>query len=503
MHHPQLTHDTSTKTTTTTTDAASLTTNSGQNTIMNSDAGTSPLAGPQDVMARPPFSNKANVCPDPKANWDHKDSSEGQPSSHDSICDAAWISTSDVAKSPYQTATAPSTPPSLQPVTRPLSVDAMNTIGFDLESESPLSRLETPFLYGHGTELAPILEQRSMATLRTKGSLSTSDLSSLMHDAPGKSSIGAGMSGGKGERDNIHIDVATSLRQLKLRRHSPFSIDEHFSPASGLLQPLTDPKSSQNQKQKKQAATTESGSDFESDPERSSPRLKRLVYSRPTVHVVDVHTYPRKPIYPPPERPETPPSIRLANTSIGLQSRTRRPRSEGEGTYYTRTATRTASASGAPSLCDIPEFKFRPPRSGHGNLAAHPFVRQSTPSSASRVKGSGPGRHSYENGNEHDCTPTRIASGLKRPRAISSRRSNSNNPRRDLSLNSAVGVGGLANPYLAPPEYRGKPCRKCHHPSGEPWSLTSTIVGYGPGMRRGSDWCSRCACRKISRVWCC
>ncbi|KAK8134866.1 RNA polymerase II transcription factor B subunit 1 [Apiospora sp. TS-2023a] len=40
----------------------------------------------------------------------------------------------------------------------------------------PLSRLElTPFLYGHGTELTPITEQRSIATLRN-GIVSTPDL---------------------------------------------------------------------------------------------------------------------------------------------------------------------------------------------------------------------------------------------------------------------------------------------------------------------------------------
>jgi hypothetical protein len=463
---------------------------------MDSTTIASPVTKPQDVATRYPLSNKVNVCPDPKANWNHKDSSEGQPSSHDSIYDAAWVSTSDVAMSSYQTATAPLTPPSLQPVTRPSSVDAIDAIGFDLESESPLSLLETPFLYGHGTELAPILEQRSMATLRTKGSLSTSDLSSLMHDSPGKSSIGVCLSGPIGERNNIHIDVTNSLRQLKLRRHSPFNIGEHYSSASGLLQPLSGPKNRQSQKQKKQPTAIEPGSGLEPDRERSNPQLKRLVYSRPTVHIVDVDAHPRKPIYPPPERPETPPSIRLANTSP------MRPRSAGEGTYYTRTATRTDSDSGAPSLYDILGFKFRPPKSGHGNLVAHPFVRQRTPSSGSRAREYGPGRHTYGNENEHGRTPTRIVSGLERPRAISNRRSN-NNSRGDLGLDSAAGVGGLLNQYLALPEYLGKPCRKCHRPSGEPWSLTSTIAGHGSGMRRGSDWCNRCACRKISRIWCC
>lgn len=51
----------------------------------------------------------------------------------------------------------------------------------DLRSESPLSRLgATPFLYGHGTELHPIAERRSISSLRT-ASYSISDLSSSRH----------------------------------------------------------------------------------------------------------------------------------------------------------------------------------------------------------------------------------------------------------------------------------------------------------------------------------
>ncbi|RYC54813.1 hypothetical protein CHU98_g11395, partial [Xylaria longipes] len=186
---------------------------------------------PNGGRTRSPLSNRANIDIETAAkttNWEHKDSSEGPPSSHESVCDAAWISTSDLAKSPYQTPGRPVTP--------------FRSIDIDLESESPLSRLETPFLYGYGTELAPILEQRSIATLRTKGSLSTSDLSSLLHDAPGGSS-----------RSHSKSDNTTHSHSHPLRRQRSFSPHEN----------------------------SEAG--------ESSPQLKRLAYSRPTVHIVDVH----------------------------------------------------------------------------------------------------------------------------------------------------------------------------------------------------------------------
>lgn len=229
---------------------------------------TTPQNGDRSLQTRSPLSNRANIDIDTAAvmttNWEHKDSSEGPPSTHESVCDAAWLSTSDLAKSPYQTPGRPVTP-------------LRSPIDIDLESESPLSRLETPFLYGYGTELAPILEQRSIATLRTKGSLSTSDLSSLLHDAPGAASSHSSHSHSKS--DNTH----------PLRRQPSFGPHEESSP----------------------------------------PQLKRLAYSRPTVHIVDVHAYPRKPIYPPPQRAQTPPSLR----------RIARPQSEGDAYVSTSTAT--------------------------------------------------------------------------------------------------------------------------------------------------------------------
>ncbi|KAI0441481.1 hypothetical protein F4803DRAFT_415437 [Xylaria telfairii] len=358
---------------------------------------TTPRNGDRSLQTRSPLSNRANIDIDTAAkttNWEHKDSSEGPPSTHESVCDAAWLSTSDLAKSPYQTPGRPVTP-------------LRSPIDIDLESESPLSRLETPFLYGgYGTELAPILEQRSIATLRTKGSLSTSDLSSLLHDAPGGAAAG---SKSHSKSDDTH----------PLRHQPSFGPHEEDS---------------------------------------SPPQLKRLAYSRPTVHIVDVHAYPRKPIYPPPQRAQTPPSLR----------RLARPQSEGDAYVSTSTAT---IAYEAPT--------FRAPRSGHGNLATHPFMSQSTTAIPQQ-------QQQRRNGNEQQ--PLYLPRGVRHGGRTQQRRTSS---------------GSLDMASFAPPETRGGTCKKCRHPRGERWSLGSTLVGYGPGMRRGADWCSRCACRKIVHEWCC
>ncbi|KAI3341687.1 hypothetical protein F4824DRAFT_323172 [Ustulina deusta] len=378
-----------------------------QNAMTDTSLVTSP------PLTRSPLSNRANIrVHTASTGWEHKDSSEGQPSTHDSVCDAAWISTSDLAKSPYQTPGRPVTP--------------LRSIDIDLDSDSPLSRLETPFLYGYGTELAPILEQRSIATLRTKGSRSTSDLSSLLHDAPGAD---GGSSKGRSKSD-------TTTHSHPLRRQHSFGLDDDITANPHAQQETASP----------------------------SPQLKWLSYSRPTVHVVDVHAYPRKPIYPPPQRPPTPPSLR----------RIRRPQTEGDA-YVASTS--SAIAYAAPG--------FRPPRSGHGNLSTHPFMsRPQTPTTA-------------DDGTSASTSSARAQRAGVRRAAASTRHVAQTGQHDDSTASPNIGY------LLAPPETRGGVCKKCRHPRGERWSLGSTLVGHGPGARRGGDWCSRCACRKIVRAWCC
>ncbi|CAJ2510693.1 Uu.00g063180.m01.CDS01 [Anthostomella pinea] len=384
--------------------------------------GTKPIrtAGPT-VGVRSPLSNRSNL--NVSRRWDHKDSSESQPSTHDSLYDAAPVSppTSDCAKSPYQT---PFPRPSPSPETSP---EASPSRLVDLNSESPLSRLETPFLYGYGTELAPIIEQRSsIATLRT-GSLSTSDLSSLMHGAPPSAA-----------------DSTTPLRQHhNLRRQRSFSLDDLTLPAMNGKTRIRIPSKRQGE-----------------------PRLSSLIYSKPAVEVTDVHAYPQKPVYPAHKAPRTPPSF--AEWIVEQQ--------------------RQQQSSGADELAqtsvsyDMGMPAFRGPRSGHGNLSAHPFMRRE-----------GEGGHRVTPG-PADAPPS---SGV--PETSTDRVGDGQDGGARLRRGRARG----RDQDLAQHPTDVWTCKTCQRPRNDWWSLSSSIAGHGPGARRGKDWCTRCAIRRFCRVWCC
>ncbi|KAK6062742.1 hypothetical protein SCUP515_13062 [Seiridium cupressi] len=152
-----------------------------------------------------PLAERSNTTSPLSARWACKDSDESSPSRHSSIYDAEYISDASM------TTTRKASPRPIEILSSPQPRPIRET---DLRSDSPLSRLElTPFLYGHGTELHPIAEKRSIATLRTT-SFSTSDLSSLVHGAPGPLARGHG---------------SRAIPQ-RLRRRQSFSLDDldHF-----------------------------------------------------------------------------------------------------------------------------------------------------------------------------------------------------------------------------------------------------------------------------------
>ncbi|KAI1472007.1 uncharacterized protein F4812DRAFT_202135 [Daldinia caldariorum] len=283
------------------------------------------------IKSRIPLSNKSNLttkltqdkCPlGPE--WDQKDSSEGTPSSHASIPNATWVpqsSGSSPKSTPRRQVTStpslPNAPPSTvvgsgsgsgsgRPVTPPTSCSAP----IDPSSESPLSRIEafeTPFLYGHGTELAPIAEQRSIATLRStagggasSGTVSTSDISSLLKHKESKTSV-------KSRRSRTE-----SPPRRQLRRQPSFTFNElphlYSTPAttntSGEDQP-SGGKSGANNESSGTFDDTGAGTSSGSSHSESGVRIPRLRntskrHSPPAVESVDIHAYPHKPEYPPP-----------------------------------------------------------------------------------------------------------------------------------------------------------------------------------------------------------
>ncbi|KAI1139765.1 hypothetical protein F5Y05DRAFT_424637 [Hypoxylon sp. FL0543] len=417
--------------------------------------------------SRIPLANKSNLGalarqrPLPESQWERKDSSESQPSSHDSIYDAAWVSDqSDAAKSPYQTpapAPVPDPSPTSAMVARPATPPQISTTApIDPSSESPLSLLEasvsvfgTPFLYGHGTELAPIAEQRSIATLRTTATggsgLSTSNISPLLkHQASSVSNKSAGRSSANN----------APLRHPLRRQHS-FSLND-LSPPSTHSQ---NHGGNQYRREYSEPALSSgvaiaSTSGIDAGAGTRIPRLRSISkrHSPPAIETVDIHAYPQKPTYPPHQ--DAPMPRRYAEL---LATRGR------EDPYL------------YPPGFEVP---FRGVRSGHGNLATHPFMR----------------RQSFRGGRlSPGPTFDDMQTGLSLQDPGQGRRL------RGASAPSPYG-GVPYHPVLRDPSWA---CRACGRPADQRWSLVSTVVGQGEGMRRGDDWCTRCAWRKVMYLWCC
>ncbi|KAI2611396.1 uncharacterized protein GGS25DRAFT_194458 [Hypoxylon fragiforme] len=433
-----------------------------------------PTSNGPSARPRVPLSNRSNLTGDlahhhsPDLRWDRKDSSEGQPSSHSSLYDAAWVSTSDIAKSPYQTpapiAASTSAPLSVaRPSTPPQKQQQQNRGPIDPNSESPLSRLEhtleaydemydtSTFLYGHGTELAPIMEQRSYTTLRTGASLSTSDISSLLKHKSSSISSKTNLNTTQNSNGGGNNGIGMGPRRTLRRQHS-FSLNDLNRGG-----------------ETSESVATAIGFGMSASEGSNGARIPRLRntsrrHSPPTIETVDIHAYPQKPSYPPHQAPSTPVGLKqwVPPRTSSQDNR------EGGTLYYTPDRTR------------VYEQPFRGVRSGHGNLDAHPFIRQQQPQQQQEAQ-------QYFHGY---------------PDPITYR-----HPDDPLATQSQAGDQRVrAYPSSAELEQdrRGAwTCRACGRPADQRWSLLASLFGRGRGARRGEDWCARCAGRKIVYLWCC
>ncbi|KAI8963026.1 hypothetical protein F5Y11DRAFT_346883 [Daldinia sp. FL1419] len=381
------------------------------------------------TKSRIPLSNRSNLSKPTQqqerrplgSQWDRRDSSEGLPSPHGSVPDATSVSESNSivsnngnTKSPLQAST-----PSTSPSARPVTPSEPCPTAIDPNSESPLSQIETfntPFLYGHGTELAPIAEQRSRTTLRsgtTSGTVSTSDISSLLkHKESATSSIRSRRS-------------RTESPPRRLRRRQSFSFDTHplhITPATTNTSSDGQPGSSKSSRHPEICYATDNvgpsvgvsvGTSSSSSHSESGVRIPRLRnttrrHSPPTVERVDIHAYPQQPGY---------------------------PRREIRGPKHYADMHLTQAEREDYVLME--RSLSRMSRSLQGNLGVLPIAPP--PSCAAPVL-------------------------RRRPRLL---------------------------------------CKTCERPADQHWSLFSTLTGFGKGQRRGHNWCSRCAWRKVGHILCC
>ncbi|QSZ29680.1 hypothetical protein DSL72_004196 [Monilinia vaccinii-corymbosi] len=271
------------------------------------------------------------------------DSSEESPlSSNNSIFEAFLFSNSNSEDSAYKPDTSP---PSKHAVSGPSTHNDEN-----MRQPSTSTRSEptanTEFLYGHGTVLDTITEQKSYGTIRSVArTKSADDISTIRGIGRAKSADDLSTTPLLGHRDSFVLAKEYSRRQQSFSLDDLWSIKNSYHNACAMID---------------QAAR------------------RRL-----SIH--EVYAQPKEPLLAPPERPDTPPGCpswteaqrpgprqHLIPHHTRLQRLLRMPSS---GLTLSPTPSRsffTGRVSSAPGLTRLPP-RFRVPKSVYSALETHPF----------------------------------------------------------------------------------------------------------------------------------
>ncbi|KFY36686.1 hypothetical protein V494_05002 [Pseudogymnoascus sp. VKM F-4513 (FW-928)] len=329
------------------------------------------------------------------------DSSESIPSSHGSIFAAEYVSPHASEDGGYKIEKWQAIDSSARPPI--IEEQPQSLLGNDENSDVGLSVGNTPILYGHGTALTTIVEQKSTATMRPISTpspvrtltrpRSTSDLSSLSASAslpkqPPKSSPIRGEFSISGMIHRLASFSDDDVGTIKL------SWPEGYNPIAN-------------------TAKGAANSSLNSSPSEIQESAYREIYAQPL-----------SPIQPPIERPETPPGMPSWTTAQTQQRRPRavsspptRPNGFHRATArvqrffgyepVSRAGNRAPVSSPGHGLCgawdigssrrrcvSVPNTalsgapRFRPPRSGHGitSLEMHPFARADVRPNTSRTQ---------------------------------------------------------------------------------------------------------------------
>ena len=241
------------------------------------------------------------------------DSSEDLPSSHDSIFIAEYLSPYNSEDSVYKTENwekiEPSIPlsPRLElPSLNLPSVSSLSSQNNDENSTTCLSIGITPILYGHGTPLTTIIEQKSSnPTLRGEEGSTTSATRSLA-------------------RPRSASDLTTSSTpnsSLRLQRSSAIGGSPlrnlHFS-TSGIIRRL---ESLSDNSAETIKLSWPAGYDPQRPPLRSKSNLDGGSDSCPTSPISQVYAQPLRPLQPPIDRPATPEGMPSWTAAQQRQSR--------------------------------------------------------------------------------------------------------------------------------------------------------------------------------------
>ncbi|KAI9730782.1 MAG: hypothetical protein M1818_008062 [Claussenomyces sp. TS43310] len=315
------------------------------------------------------------------------DSTDEQPSSHGSIVDAEYLSTTSGDSS--RKADLWTTPSLISPRRIPFP---LNNISNDIDPTSlanisnVTSQGTTPIFYGHGTALATIVEQNSQSTIRSDASANSHILPHPRSTADLRTSIAA-----SAPHLILRKNSVDSKAHQSLRRHTSLSADDqtvikHLYPnALCGIEYTTAP------------------------PVDPMPITSHAIYASP-----------HRPILPPPERSATPPGYQswtaaqnaplsqnicwspdrlqrllgIKPSSHGKSCRIRhqiRVPSVSANTNCNRAGDprRVLSAPSATEQRRVP--RLRPPRSAHGAaLEMHPFLHDPAALIPGSAKAEGP-----------------------------------------------------------------------------------------------------------------
>ncbi|KAK8086166.1 hypothetical protein PG994_001140 [Apiospora phragmitis] len=312
-----------------------------------------------------------------------------------------------------------------------LSATPARLMNIDLNYESPLSRLElTPFLYGHGTELHPITEQRSITTLRN-GIVSTPDLETGLRKTWKTSNNKKDKNTLENAKDD-GIAQGSPLSRARLRRQQSFSLD---SGKSHLLQ---------TQQQYQQALHRKEVTSANGDSSSSSAAAGSMIDI--TRVLAEINSYPHHPPFSPQTQVITPPEYHewllshpdaLFDPAHNLQRRGQYPTSSHN--------------------------------SHGGNLANHPFVRRTTCFAPPTITATPP-----DTDTRRQQTPTTTAVGLRqrlgRWKSTPAAGRNGNDTDHNNN-NSTRSRSQHENDHPSPSTSSSVTCARCDQPATEPWKL--------------------------------
>lgn len=308
-----------------------------------------------------------------------------------------------------------------KPENQTLPATPARLMNIDLNYESPLSRLElTPFRYGHGTELHPITEQRSIATLRN-GIVSTSELETS------RNRYNNNLSMSKHADENSHTQTTTTMFPIprrRVRRQQSFSLD---SGRTHLLGGGQDARKQQYQQilHRKETTSASSYSSVLGGRGREQPIDSARV-------LAELKSYPHTPPYSPHQQVVTPPEyyewvLSHPNTPADL---------------YRQQAQRHAEARPTLPGTELDRWNSRDNAPG-GDRSRHTFVRGTTCFPPPTI-------------------PATLPDSQGRPRSVGEPPAGAEMaPVRCLPTPPALTTGAV------PVEM----CPRCERPVTEPWSL--------------------------------